>query len=216
VFVPAGLGYLATRTRTIAGWLLLVGFVSAPLAAVLVVPEPYAIDRELVLLPFAILIATFGIRAMLTATFKWFRYGAVALLVAIPLHFAFFCVDYWRDYPLRTAYWFEGNHRAALETLIQRAPAADAPVIYFQQDRLAYIDAYWRFYLLKNRRLDLLLRTKYITSADDVARLARPHSELLMRVDDAAAAGIEQRTGWKHVATFPEPGNPPAFVLFEK
>jgi hypothetical protein len=181
-----------------------------------VVPEPYAVDRELVLLPFAILIATFGIRTMLNAEVAWCRYAAVALLLVLPLHFAFFCVDYWRDYPLRAAYWFEGNHRAALETMIEHAPATGIPAIYFQADRLPYIEPYWRFYLLKNHREDLLASTRYLTSADDLMALAHRHSLLLMRTDDAASAGIDRRGAWKRVATFPEPGNLPIYTLFER
>ena len=216
VFVPVGLGYLATRARPLVASLLLLGFVSAPLAAVLVVPEPYAVDRELVLLPFAIMIATFGIRAMLTARPAWLRYAAIGLVLVLPLHFAFLCFDYWRDYPLRIADWFEGNRRAALETMIEHAPVSDAATVYFQTDRLPYIDAYWRFYLLKNHRQDLLAKTKYITSSDDLAAVGAPHGLLLMRTDDAASAKVETRTAWRQVATFPEPGRPPMFALFER
>jgi 4-amino-4-deoxy-L-arabinose transferase-like glycosyltransferase len=215
VFVPAGIGYLVTARRRLTAILLIVGFLSAPLAAVLVVPEPYAIDRELVLLPFAVLIATFGVRAMLLARTRMWRIAAAGLLALIPLHFAFFCTDYWRDYPLRVAYWFEGDHRAALETMIARQPTAGPSRVYFSEG-LPYIDAYWRFYLIKNHRQDLLGRTIYLKSDDNLAAVTQPGSLLLVRDGDGAAAALVRAGRLRPVAVFPEPGNAPIFALFER
>jgi len=215
VFVPAGFLYLARLRRTRIDPLLVLGFASAPLAAVMVVPEPYAIDRELTLLPFAVLIATFGVRAMLTAGNAWWRRAGVALLIVIPLHFAFFCVDYWRDYPLRASYWFEGNHRAALETIIEREPRGSAATVYFRADRLPYIDAYWRFYLLKTGRQDLAARTVFLKDGETAAG-APPGSLLLTRDDDQSANALVESGQLRKLAAFDEPGNPPLYALFQR
>ena len=59
VFLLAGLRHVVTKPST-AGLILLVGFITAPIPA-LVLPEDYAIDRELALLPFAVLLAAIGV-----------------------------------------------------------------------------------------------------------------------------------------------------------
>jgi 4-amino-4-deoxy-L-arabinose transferase-like glycosyltransferase len=215
VFVPVGIAFLVTSRRRLVTVLLVAGFLSAPLAAVLVVPEPYAIDRELVVLPFAVLIAAFGVRAMLTARATLWRAAGISLLALVPLHFAFFCTDYWRDYPLRIAYWFEGDHRAALETVIARRPADRSSPVYFG-DGLPYIDAYWRFYLLKNHRQDLLSHTLYLKPTDNVDAIVQPGSLLLARDGDAAATTLVKAGRLHPLAVFAEPGNAPIFALFER
>src|SRR5678816_84796 len=65
--VPVGLGVLAFRRRPVVDALILAAFASAPLAACLAVPERYAIDRELELLPFGVLIAVAGALQLVAA-----------------------------------------------------------------------------------------------------------------------------------------------------
>jgi 4-amino-4-deoxy-L-arabinose transferase-like glycosyltransferase len=214
VFVPAGIAYLAGGVRERGRMLLLLGLLTAPLAAVLVVPEPYAVDRELELLPFAVLIGAFGVRALMRASNVWLRRAAVALMVAVPLHFAFLCYDYWRDYPLRAAYWFGGNNRAALEMIIDREPPGHASPIYFDRERLPYIDAYWRFYVLKKHREDLLTAPASLRAGNAGGAPAPAGSLWLARADDTKT--IDQRSSWRRVAVFPEPGSDPLFALFER
>ena len=216
VFLPVGLARIATLRRTQIDRLLLLGFVSAPLAACLVVPEPYAIDRELVLLPFAVLIATCGVEYMWAARQRHWRIAGVCLLALIPLHFAFFCVDYWRDYPLRSAYWFQGNRRGALEEIIAREPRDQPPAIYLETSRILYVNAHWQLYLLKHKRQDLLQRTVYFESKSLDVQAVPARSLLLMTNDDVSAEALVERGQIRRVETFPEPGNPPAFALFQK
>ena len=60
VLVPLGIWRVLADVPRPVNAILLAGFVTAPLAAALVVPEPYAIDREMQLLPFGVLLATSG------------------------------------------------------------------------------------------------------------------------------------------------------------
>ena len=60
VVLIAGVRRVLTTPEPI-GLILLMGFVTAPIPA-LVLPDDYAIDRELALLPFAVLLATIGVQ----------------------------------------------------------------------------------------------------------------------------------------------------------
>jgi len=60
VFLIAGVRQVLTTPAPTA-LILLMGFLTAPIPA-LVLPEDYAIDRELALLPFAVLLATIGVQ----------------------------------------------------------------------------------------------------------------------------------------------------------
>ena len=215
VFVPVGLIQLAAFRRTRVDHLLLLGFASAPLAACLL-PERYAIDRELVVLPFAILLATYGVQHLLASRQRLWRMTAVGLLALLPLHFAFFYADYWRDYPSRAAYRFQGNRRGALEEIIGRSPAGGSPAIYLNRHRIPYVDAHWQLYLLKHHRPDLLQHTVYFDSNTLDVSLVPPGSLLLTTLDDAPLMARVQPGQLQRLANFPEPGNPPLFGLFTR
>jgi hypothetical protein len=146
--------------------LLLAGFFTAPLAA-LAVPEENAIFRALGLLPFGVLLAALGVRRLWDAPRA--RWAAVALLALVPLQFAAFWRDYFSDYRVRVAYWLGGNMREPLEEMIARASGHDVPAIYFStlqstsgdvDGRDQYVPYYWKFYLTKHDRLELLRRTR--------------------------------------------------------
>src|SRR5205085_2870260 len=71
VLIPAGIGALILRRRPVVDALMLAAFATAPLAAC-VVPERYAIDRELELLPFGVLAAAAGVYALVNgASRRW-------------------------------------------------------------------------------------------------------------------------------------------------
>src|SRR5204863_8600110 len=100
-------------------------------------------------------------------TTQW-RIVAVCLLAFVPLQFRSFWSDYFSDYRVRSAFWLGGNIRGALEALIDDA-GPDTPAVYFSTLKSAsgqvdgrdqYMGAYWRFYLAKHHREDLLARTK--------------------------------------------------------
>ena len=123
VLVPLGLIQMVTVRRTPASLVVFLGFALAPVAACLTVLEPYASDRELVLLPFGVLIAAFGAERLLSVAHAMGPCRAMSLLALVPLHFLFFEVDYFGDYHRRAAFWFDWNHRGGLEEIIVREKA---------------------------------------------------------------------------------------------
>ena len=91
VFLPVGM-YQAFRSGEARQAVLLLGFLTAPLAAVLV-EEPFSINRALELLPFAVLLAVVGVRHLWISTLQ-FRFrrelflGAGAAGLAIGIGYA--------------------------------------------------------------------------------------------------------------------------------
>jgi hypothetical protein len=69
VFLPVGM-YQAFRSGEARQTVLLLGFLTAPLAAVLV-EEPFSINRALELLPFAVLLAVVGVRHLWISTLQF-------------------------------------------------------------------------------------------------------------------------------------------------
>jgi hypothetical protein len=160
----------ALDARTPLAPILLLGFVTAPLAAVLV-PEAGAINRAVEIIPFTILLATMGLERLWSAEparARIMRIAAIALVALVPVQFALFARDYFGAYRERSAPWLGGNLTGALDDLSERAEADHAPAVYFatlratsglEDIRNRWMDAYWRFCLLEHGRQDLLRRT---------------------------------------------------------
>ena len=163
--VPAGiLASLTTgggRRR-----LLLMLLAVSPLAAV-VVAERYRINRALIMLPVAAILATIAVEELWRRRGRAGRWVAIALVVALPLQFGGFYRDYFGDYRVRSYPWFEYNLRGGMAEIISRAGEGDAIWI---SHSLQWADYYWPFYLDVFGRRDLGTRTHYFDPAQ--ARLA--------------------------------------------
>ena len=159
--LPVGLYQAATHRRTPLHLLLVAGFLTAPLPALMVTDESAPVFRALALVPFGVLLATLGLRAMwaspLARTVT--RIAAVGLLLLLPLQFRMYSSDYFNAYRVRASPWLGGNIRGALEALIDASARADAPALYFStlqatsglaDGRNEYMNAYWRFYTTKH------------------------------------------------------------------
>ena len=213
--MPIGIAAVV-RSRTTIGILVVIGFFVAPLAACLVVPEPYAVDRELTILPFGVLLATFGVDSLLNASHRLWRTAAVALLVLVPCHFAFFLFDYYGDYHGRAAFWFNGNRRGALEEIIARDAQQHVPAVYLSTARIPYLDAYWRFYLTKHRRGDLLQRSIYFDEAVLDPQSLQAGTLVLASTDDKHLKALVESGQLKRVAELPDPGALPYFAILQR
>lgn len=164
VFLVAGVYELCQRRPRTVGMVLLAGVAIAPIPATLV-DERYAIQRALIALPFAVLIASFGVSSLLRPSRSTVRLAAAALLLAMPVQYASFYRDYFTDYRIRSAYWFDPiNFRSVAESLIASNKPNAPELVYLSQD-LDDVPARWMFYLAKNHREDLLPRTRMFTAA---------------------------------------------------
>jgi hypothetical protein len=88
------------------------------------------------------------------------RLGAVALLTPACVQFAYYYVDYLKDYPTRNMVMSAGNVRMAWERVIEDDSRQAVPAVFVGPIG-SYGDAglYWRFYAIKHQRDALLTRT---------------------------------------------------------
>ena len=86
VLLPVGLVHLALREQSVMNTILLAGFLTSPLAASLPA-EPNVGRRILVMVPFAVLIATCGAKQLAGSKRLLPRLCGIALLVAVPIGF---------------------------------------------------------------------------------------------------------------------------------
>jgi hypothetical protein len=188
---------------------------TAPVAAICV-DEPYAVDRELGVLPFAALIAAVGVEHLLAAPARVWRNVAVAALVVMPLQFAYFYRDYFTDYRVRSSRAFESNIRGAVERILAR-DAEQPPLskVYLSQ-AIPYVSLYWKFYLTKHRRPELVDRAAMFDAKSvDLAALPA-HSVLLTLVADPATGRLASAPVLRRLAVIAEPDNAPSFEILER
>jgi hypothetical protein len=178
VFLACGMYRLWRGRDTAMRTVLIAALAAAPLPATLV-NERYAIQRELVVLPFAVLIGTVGATFLLRHPARAVRVAGVLLLLAVPVQFAYFYQDYVNDYRIRSAFSFDpANFRGVAEYLISNDSAGQASPLYLSED-LDDVGARWRFYLIKHRREDMLQRTNLFTAKGfDIHRV--PSGSLLV------------------------------------
>jgi len=208
VFLPLGVWRLA-RSRGFER-LLLIGLVTAPLAVVLTGVLHLHRYRGMFVLPFGVVVATYGLSVM-WASPKWiWRSAGIALLLTMPLQFAGFYRDYMGPYRERSSTWYGGNLRGALMEVMQHPPASGQSYV---SRTIPYADVYWRFY------------SQTITGAPaaplllDLAAAEQhsfaPGSKAIVAVDEPLAAVLD-RTGWRRETVVAEPDGVPAFVVFER
>jgi hypothetical protein len=137
----------------------------------------------------------------------------VALLAAVPLYFVFFGVDYYRDYPRSAAFWFGWNSRDAIAEMIALEPTWHPPAIYLSTHHVGNLGAYWRLYLSKYGRRDLLSRTVPFDSEGFDVKSIQPGSLLLVGRDDNALTAAIDAGLLRRLATIPEPADPPFFSI---
>ncbi|HJZ78046.1 MAG TPA: glycosyltransferase family 39 protein [Vicinamibacterales bacterium] len=182
IFLLVGVCALWRRRPVTATIVLLAGLMLAPLPATLV-DERYAVQRELVLLPFAVLVGVFGVRWMAQQPRAWTRLAAVALLAAVPVQFAYFYRDYFAGYRLRSAYWFDPTNLRGVSDYLLSDTVHAAPALYFSEN-LDDVSARWQFFLIKRRRQDLLGRTHLFDAKTLDVRALPSDSRLVLYAND--------------------------------
>jgi 4-amino-4-deoxy-L-arabinose transferase-like glycosyltransferase len=182
VFIPCGMAYLWQNRRLPAAWIVMAGFVTAPIAVSLVATR-YLVQRELYVLPFGVLIATFGVAWLLARPRAIVRAAAMALLVSMPLQFASFYRDYLGDYVSRSAIWFDPDSFAQTSALVAAKDAGAVPEVWIS-DALDDALVHWPFQMHKRGRADLLGKSHFF-AADryDVGNIP-PGSLLLLQHND--------------------------------
>ena len=218
ILIPVGFYHILRNRRTPFTMLLLAVFFSAPLAASLI-PEKYAIDRALMLVPSGALIGAFGLDWLLLPR-PWLvawpaRAVALGLLVWMVVQFDGFYREYLTQYPIRAAAWFDGNHPGAFEPLV-RQHAPDDPRFIYLSTALPRIKDHWKLYLLSRGRADLLKRTVLFTQQDLQLAFVRPGSLLLTGAGDPVERSFLKMDTVRVAARISEPDDTPSFTIFER
>jgi hypothetical protein len=218
VLMPLGVYQILRNRRTPFTILLLLTFLASPAAASLI-PEKYAIDRALMLVPTGALIGAFGVDWLLMPR-VWFamwpaRIVCVGLFVWMAVQFDGFYRDYQTAYPIRASFWFDGNHPGAFDPIIRQHPRDDPRFIYLSNS-LPRIKDHWKLYLLERGRKDLLKRTIVFKQEDLQLATIRPGSQLLTGADDPVERAFLKMPAVRPVAHITEPDGTPSFTIFER
>jgi 4-amino-4-deoxy-L-arabinose transferase-like glycosyltransferase len=214
VLIAIGMYRAAVVQPTRHNLLLVAGVLTAPLAATLVA-ERYKINRALVLLPFAVLIATRGFEQLIFARRAIWRIVGIALIALAPVQFYYFYADYFTDYRVRSSPWFEGNLRGALERIIERDGQHPLAAIYFDAD-IQWVNENWRLYLIKHGRLDLAARTKTVDPKTLDLEAVPPSSVILVRSNLEAEAVLAATGSLRKADTINELDHSASFSIFQK
>ena len=210
--LAAGIYQIATVRRSRFAFVLLIGFLTAPLPQVLTVD--IGIRRSLVLVVFGALIATYGVECLLARTRRTLvRVAAVALLAILPFSFRHFYRDYVGDYQVRSAYWFGNNIRGLTNDLMSLRPAA-SPI--YLSNKISYLDEYWPYYAAMHGREDLLTDTHYFTPEQLDPRAEAARTLLAVAVNEAPSPQALTSAGWQQIKVVAEPTGQPVFLIYEK
>jgi hypothetical protein len=215
VFLVTGFYQLVVHPpRASTRALLWAGLFTAPLAGVLVA-EPHRISRASPLLVFVVLVATFGVEYLMSSPQKLQRASAIGLLALMPIQFGYFYVDYLTAYRVRSGFWFERNIRGAVEDVIAREPPGSESMVYVS-DTIPFVDSYWKFYLLKYHRQDLLSRTVYFDARVQGLGAVSAPSVILTDVSDLEPGRPHHSDDLHPVRVLVEPDHTLSFSIYEK
>jgi 4-amino-4-deoxy-L-arabinose transferase-like glycosyltransferase len=207
--LPLGAIQILKRHRRRLPMLVLAGFLTAPLAALLALEV--AIHRALVMLPFAAFLATYGVEWFLERDIRW-RRALYALLVLVPLQFASFYRDYMTGYRERSAFWFERNQRGAIEAVIAREPR-DGPVPVYLSTNIQWLESNWRLYTLKHGRADLIGRAVFVDPATLTATTLSAGALLIIEGAEPAVRRLLDDGVLIEVARITEPDGQFSYVV---
>ncbi|MEK7521629.1 MAG: glycosyltransferase family 39 protein [Patescibacteria group bacterium] len=186
--------------------LLLIGFFTSPIAAT-IAGDHFRISRALFMIPFAILLATYGVRWL----FAKQKALTMLLLLLIPLQFGLFWYNYMKGYRFRSYQWFNYNIGGALESAVKKSEGKES--IYLDK-RVDFIERYFRFYTIKLDRADLQVKAK-LFDPYHLKEQNLPEKSLVVVQFNNVDGQKEQIGEFKKIDTIYEPDATSRFFLFE-
>ena len=223
VLLAVGLYEAAARRPTPIAIVLVLGFLTAPLPALLVTGDNAPIFRALTIVPFGVLLAVVGVRVLWNTRVAAAQLAVILLLALGAAQFPLFWSDYFGAYRVRASEWLGGNIGGALETIIACDARRPAPAVYFNTLRATsgivdgrdpYMLAYWKFYAIKHGREDLVSRTRPLEPS--AVSTIPAGSFVLANVGDRIADGLVAGGQLKPVATIRELDGTPFFEVLER
>ena len=206
--IAVGLYSLVGHLRSAANWVIVAGFLIAPLASM--VNPMLTTRRVLIIVPFGVLIAMDGWRYL--ASRSKFGVYVIGLIGVLSLYqFAGFYSDYLTDYRLRSSGWFEWNIRGALEQLIALDDERGAKDRIYVNAENPFMPEYLQFYAAKHSHPAFLSRVivNREVAPDSSGGVILVRQLVHARPDTACAAPVPLRL----IATIREPDDTPSFVI---
>jgi 4-amino-4-deoxy-L-arabinose transferase-like glycosyltransferase len=149
---------------------LLAGFLLAPLATV-ISHAPAAVQRELLLIPFGVLIASLGLRLLTQQRSRLAAVLTPLTVAGIAVHFALFGVDYFsRHNSFALSRRDPLNIRALSQALLKLDSGTSAPAIHLALTSTNQ-RATWEFEMAKPRNSSLAARTRFVPNEVPAASL---------------------------------------------
>ncbi|HEX8030585.1 MAG TPA: hypothetical protein VF491_19055, partial [Vicinamibacterales bacterium] len=151
------------------------------------------------------------------------RLLATAFFMLLPLQFATFWNDYFSSYRERVSFWLGGNIRGALEEVIDQNRVDTPLTVYFApltsssgalDWRNGFIESYWRFYVLKHDRGDLLTRTRVV--GNEALPSIEPNSVVVTNIENVQAAALVKNGTLREVTRISELDSKAFFVVLRK
>jgi hypothetical protein len=191
---------------------ILLAVVTAPLAATLK-GQPFSVQRILFMLPFAALIAGFGVDWLWQSRSRAARIAAIALVAGVPLHFAVFYRDFFTHYKLRSAFYYDPA--AFADVAAYMIADQQAPLIYFSHE-IDDVGAKWRYYTTRDGRQDKMARTRYVMNDGLDIGPSDPGSLLAVHMKAAELAALEKSGLWKIEKVISDVDNRPTVAILRK
>jgi hypothetical protein len=130
------------------------------------------------------------------------RIALAGLMGLVVIQFATFHSDYLGEFQARGSADVEGNVRGAFESVIDRTRQQEVPAIYLGKiGPYYYGELFWKFYLIKHHREDLLQRTvadmefkpeRVRTLPAGSLVITSPTRQIDQQIDALAASGVVQ------------------------
>lgn len=193
VLLPLGLWSIWRESRSAGRVLLVAGLLAAPIPIVAALPEAprYATARDLLVVPFGVLVSVAGVE-WLARRGTTARLLAGLLVASMPIQFVTYATDYFGDYQKRSSYRHDVlNTRGAAEYVIAADKAARVPAVFFTEDLGAGKVVQWKFHLITLGDPGLWERTHYWSSSD--VQVMPPGSILILPNNDPRVAALADR-----------------------
>jgi hypothetical protein len=208
VLIPIGIARLWRGSRFER--LILAGLVTSPIALVLTGTINLHRYRALVVLPFGVLVAVYGVERLWASRTGFARAIAILLVAGVPLQFGGFYLNYVGDYRTASSVWFGRDLKGAMQTVLDRRAPSDR---VFLSDRIPYGAVYWRFYTQMLEKDDGNLPAT-ADDAFDPVRAPRGAWLIASAADDRWP--VIDQAGWVREQTISEPNGDLSFLIYRK
>ena len=192
--------------------LILLAVVTAPIAATLK-GQPFMAQRVLFMLPFAALIATYGLEWLWQPPRRAARALVIALIAIGAVQFGLFYRDYFTHYKLRSAFYYDP---AALGEVSKYLLAdRQAPLIYLSIE-LDDVGAKWRYYTTRDGRTELMEKTRFVLNDGLDIGPGDAGSLLAVHTKTEQLGWLERSGLWKIEKVVADVDNRPTVAILRK